>query len=162
MPLGSVYSIEPTTPEDKMKSRTSIAATLAASLLATVIVAGPALGKGKPPKTGESCKPQVSLNLKGTVAGTPGADSFQMNVTRANHHGSALVSATPLTIKVNAATTIKRKGPQNSLAALVSSDRVQVQYRICKADFASLTPTSFNASTTLFAKRVDAHPAHLA
>jgi len=145
-----------------MKSRTSIAATLAASLLAAVIVAGPALGKGKPPTTGEGCKPQVSLILKGTVAGTPGADSFQMNVTRANHHGSALVSATLLTIKVNAATKINRKGPQNSLVALVSGDRVQVQYRICKADFAPLTPTSFNASTTLFAKRVDAHPAHLA
>jgi hypothetical protein len=139
----------------KLKLTTTIA--LAATLIAGVVATTPALGKGKPPKSGAGCKPQISIILDGTLAGAPSGTTFQMTVTHANHFGAALVTATQLTIRTNTATKITRNGPQTSLSTFVSGDAVQVQYRTCKADVSTLTPTTFNANTTLFAKRVTAH-----
>lgn len=130
---------------------------LAALLVGATITVAPALGKGKPPKTGVGCKPQISLTLSGTVAGAPSGSTLTMAVTRANHHASALVSPTQLTIRTNGNTKIVRTGKQTSLSTFVNGDVVQVQYRLCKGDIAALTPTTFNANTTMFAKRVTAH-----
>jgi hypothetical protein len=130
---------------------------VAGLLVGATIAVAPALGKGKPPKTGVGCKPQIALIVSGTVVGAPSGSTFTMAVTRANHHASALVSGTQLTIRTNADTKIVRIGRQTSLSTFVNGDVVQAQYRLCKGDIAALTPASFNANTTMFAKRVTAH-----
>ena len=144
-----------------MNLRTSTLVALAAALAAAMVVAGPAVGKNKPPRTGEGCKPKVSLILRGTVAAAPGADSFLMSVTRANRARAALVTSTQLTISVNGDTKIRRQGVKTSLttSGIVAGDRVKVVYRVCKDDVAGLTPASFTAGATMFAKRVRALPA---
>ena len=64
----------------------------AAVLVATATAALAAPQKGKPPKTGPGCKPQVAVILKGTVAVAPGSAatlpfSLQLDVTHANLFG---------------------------------------------------------------------------
>ena len=140
-----------------MKLKLTTIAALTALLVATAVTVAPAFGKGNPPKTGAGCRPQITLILNGTVAGAPSGSTFQMAVTRANHHARGLVTATQLTIRTNSDTKIFREGTQTSLSTLQANDRVQVQFRFCKGDLSGLNATSFNANTSLNAKRVNAH-----
>lgn len=138
-----------------MKSKLLATAVLAAVLGASAAVAAPPPGKGKPPATGEGCKPKVTVVLKGSLTATPGpsATSLSVNVTRANRHGRAYVAATqPTSVLVDEDTKVRRRG-KKSVGDLLSGDRVLVQARTCKADLAD------DATPQLTATRVVAHPA---
>ena len=143
-----------------MRIKALLLALLAAGLAVSVAVAAPPPGKGnKHPKSGEGCKPEVSLVLRGIVTSDPeGVDAaFTMSVTGANRHGQNWVTnpATMATIKVNADSKIKRRGPQTSLAPIEQNDRALAVYRVCKADL----PIDPGELAALVAKRVRAHPA---
>jgi len=137
-----------------MKMKFLLVALVIASLGVSAAVAAPPPGKGKPPATGEACKPKVTVVLKGTLAVTPGASAttLSVNVTKANRHGRAYVSAAPVTIVVDGDTKVRRQG-KKTLGDLLSGDRVLVQARACKADLAEGTAPALTAS------RVVAHPA---
>jgi len=136
-----------------MRLRSIALALVAAGVAASIAVAAPPAGKGKPPTTGPGCKPRIMVVLKGTLASAPGASSISVNVTHANHHGLAFAKASqPLSILVDAKTVVRRQG-KKTLADLVSGDRVLVQARACKADLQSTT------APQLTAVRVIAHPA---
>jgi hypothetical protein len=125
--------------------------------MASVAVAAPM--KGKPPKTGAGCRPQVSVILTGTVATAPGASatlplSLQVTVTHANRFGHAYVKATqPVSVMVTDKTKVKLGALKGVAAvqALLVNDRVRVQALACKADLAN------GATPSLTAQRVDAH-----
>lgn len=133
-----------------------IVATAAALLAASAAVAGgPPPGKGKPEATGETCKPKVSVVLKGTLAATPGAtaESLSVNVTGGNKFGKAYAKMTqPLSIGVNPTTVKVRRQGAKTLGSLLQNDRVMVHARACKADLAAATLPG------LTAVRVVAHP----
>ena len=135
---------------------TSLLAALAAAVLgASVAVAAPPPGKGKPPATGAGCKPKVTVVLKGTLAATPvpSGTSVSVNATSGNKFAQAYVKlAQPLSVAVDANTKIRRQG-KKTLGDLVSGDRVMGQARVCKADVAG------TALPPLTASRVVAHPA---
>lgn len=138
-----------------MKSKLLATAVLAAALGASAAVAAPPPGKGKPPATGEGCKPKVTVVLKGSLTATPGpsATSLSVNVTRANRHGRAYVAATqPTSVLVDEDTKVRRQG-KKSVGDLLSGDRVLVQARTCKAALAE------GETPQLTATRVVAHPA---
>jgi hypothetical protein len=129
--------------------------------VASVALAGPPEGKGKPEgakgkpaKTGVGCKPAVSVVLKGTLASVPGAGtSFTMNVTSGNAFGRAYVAAAqPVTIQTTASTKVRRQGAKEA-SALVVGDWALVQARACKADLAN------GAVAPLTALRITAKPA---
>ena len=136
----------------------SLVVTAAAALLAAstaVAGGGPPPGKGKPSTTGATCKPKVTVVLKGTLAATPGAAATSLSVTATsgNKFGRAYVQlAQPLSIGVDAATKVRRQGAK-TVGDLLSGDRVLVQARVCKADLALATLPA------LVALRVAAHPA---
>jgi hypothetical protein len=125
-----------------MKLRIVVLA-LATALVPTSV----ALAHGKPGPTGDNCRPKVSYILKGTLTSL-GDTSFHMNVTKANHHGRALLGDREIT--VNDSTKFRRKG-HATMADLVAGDRLKVQVRGCKA--------GDPATMELLAKRVVAHPA---
>ena len=111
-----------------------------------------ATAKGKPPTTGATCKPQVSVILKGTLAAAPGAapTALSVTVTGGNTLGRAYKSATPVSVAVTTATKVHR-GTSTAWADLKSGDRVNIQARACKADLAgsktpALTATRVTAS----------------
>jgi len=135
---------------------TSLLAALAAAVLgASVAVAAPPPGKGKPPATGAGCKPMVTVVLKGTLAATPGPSgtSLSVNATSGNKFAQPyLAGAQPMSVAVDAGTKVRRQGAK-TLGALLSGDRVLVQARACKADLAG------TALAPLTASRVVAHPA---
>jgi len=138
-----------------MRVRSFVFAVVMAGVAASVAVAAPPAGKGKPPTTGPGCKPRIMVVLQGALATTPGASatSISVTVTHANHHGLAFAKAAqPLTILVDAKTVVRRQG-KKTLADLVAGDRVLVQARACKADLAN------NATPQLTASRIIAHPA---
>jgi hypothetical protein len=136
-----------------VRSKVIATALVAAALGASAAVAAPPPGKGKPPATGEGCKPKVTVVLKGTLAAAPGATSLSVNVTKANRHGRAYVAAAqPTSVLVDEDTKVRRRG-KKELGDLLSGDRVLVQARTCKADLAE------GATPQLTAKRVVAHPA---
>jgi len=121
-----------------MKMKLLLVGLVAASLGVSAAVAAPPPGKGKPPTTGESCKPKVTVVLKGTLAATPGvsASALSVNVTRANRWGRAYVAASqPTSVGVDAKTKVRRQG-MKTLGDLRSGDRVLVQARTCKAELA--------------------------
>ena len=101
----------------------------------------PPPGKGKPPATGDNCRPKVTVVLKGVATSDPesGATGFTMDVKGANRHGRQLVADPATSLTVNAdltapgTTKVRRAGKQSSLDALESGDRVLVQFRLCKA-----------------------------
>ena len=134
-----------------MKLRFLIVAVLAAVFGASAAIAAPPEGKGKPPTTGEGCKPKVTVVLKGTLA-SAGASSLGVTVTRANRWGRAYATAGSATVTVDDKTKVRRQG-KKTLADLVVGDRVLVQARVCKADLAE------GATPALTAVRVVAHPA---
>ena len=133
-----------------MKFRILVVALVTALVSASVAFAHGNPGKGKPetrpgkpgkPANGQNCRPRVMVMLKGTLASDPAAGdtSFQLNVTKANRHGRAYVSATqPLTLNVDAKTKVRRKAPGSAptktLDSLALGDRVRVTAKACKAD----------------------------
>lgn len=138
-----------------MKMKFLIVALAIASLGVSAAVAAPPPGKGKPTTTGAGCKPKVTVVLKGTLAVEPVAPvaTLSVNVTKANRHGRAYVSASAVTVTVNADTKVRRQG-EKRLADLEVGDRVLVQARVCKADLVEgATPPVLTAS------KVVAHPA---
>ena len=118
----------------------------------TVASSKPKPGKGKPSKTGESCKPKVTVVLKGTVD-SASAGSLVMDVTQSNRWGRAWAEAGSATLGVDENTKVRRKGNKTLAAQLVHGDRVLVQARACKADLAD------GAMPALTAARIVAHPA---
>ncbi len=129
-----------------MKLRLLLVSLAAALLTVSAAVASPPPGKGKP-TTGEGCKPKVTVVLKGTLTSAP----LNVTVTKANRWGRAYVSASAVTIGVNADTKVRRQG-KKTLTDLVVGDRVLVQAKVCKADLAN------EATPALTAVRVVAHP----
>ena len=83
--------------EAGVKTRTLVLVVAAAVLGASVAIAAPPPGKGKPATTGAACKPKVTIVLKGALAATPGASatSLSMTVKASNRHGRAYVQAAP-------------------------------------------------------------------
>ncbi|MGH3079196.1 MAG: hypothetical protein ACRDPZ_13575 [Gaiellaceae bacterium] len=137
-----------------MKTKVLLAALAAVCLAASAAVAAPPPGKGKP-TTGQGCKPNVTVILKGTLAATPGLSATALSVTvkSANRHGRAYVTATqPTAVLVDEDTKVRRRG-KKTLGDLLMGDRVVVQAKVCKADLAQ------GATPALTAKRVVAHPA---
>ena len=116
--------------------------------LATALVpSSVALAQGKPPPTGDNCRPKVSFILKGTLTSL-GDGSFHMDVLKANRHGRAFLGDHEIT--VNDRTKFRRMG-HATMADLVAGDRLKVQVRGCKR--------GDPATMELLAKRVVAHPA---
>jgi hypothetical protein len=120
---------------------------LALAVATALIPASVALAKGNPNSTGDNCRPKVSYILKGTFTSL-GTDSFQMNVTHANHHGRAFLGDREITF--NDSTRFRRNGHATP-ADLQPGDRLNVQVRGCKH--------GDPATMELLAKRVVAHPA---
>jgi len=115
-----------------MKKKLLAVAPLIALLAASIAVAAPA--KGKPPTTPPTCKPQISVILKGTLAADAGAapTALSINVTGGNKFAHAYKSgAQPVSVAVNSSTKVHR-GTSTSWADLKSGDRVNVQARVCK------------------------------
>jgi hypothetical protein len=132
-----------------MKLKVLLVGLAAAMLSVSAAVAAPPAGKGKPPTTGEGCKPNVTVVLKGTLTGAP----LSVDVTSANRWGRAYVPGTASTsIAVDTKTKVRRQG-NKLITDLVVGDRVLVQARVCKADLAE------GAMPALTAVRVVAHPA---
>ena len=132
-----------------MKVRSLLVGFAVVALSTSAAVAAPPAGKGKPPTTGDGCKPKVTVVLKGILTAAP----LSVDVTRANRWGRAYAEGTASTpVLVNADTKVRRKG-KALIGELVVGDRVLVQARVCKADLAE------GAMPELTAVRVVAHPA---
>ena len=140
---------------------------LAAAVLALPVVAAaaPPAGKGKPPTSGDKCKPRVTVVVKGVATSDPeaGATSFTLEVKGANRHGKQLVADPATTLTVNAdltapgTTKVRRAGKQANLDAVETGDRVLVQYRLCKADLAGDAASDKAKLEAATAARVVAH-----
>jgi len=138
-----------------MKIKLVVVGLAAAGLVVSSAIAAPPAGKGKPPATGEGCKPKITVVLKGTLK-SASASSLSVEVKQGNRWGRAYVKATqPLAIGVNADTKVRRQG-KKTLADLKPEDRVLVQARVCKADLKDDTTPALTAS------KVIAHPAKAA
>lgn len=138
-----------------MKLRTLFLTIAVTTIGASLAVAAPLAGKGKPPTTGDGCKPQVTVVLTGRLVGAPGpaGASFTMTVTGSNAHGKAYkAAAQPVTVKITPTTKVRRQGAKTQ-TSLVSGDRLNVHSRVCKAALAN------GAHPDLTAAMVIAHPA---
>ena len=135
-----------------MRLKTSLLIVLVTALaLAAAAYAG--TGAGGPAKTRPDRPTKCShghVTLKGTFLAAA-ADSFTMNVLRANRHGRALKGEQ--TVNVDDKTKMKRRGKEGkaTLADLVNGDRLHVLAR-CK-------PGETAGSFTLLARLVVARPA---
>jgi len=152
-----------------MKLRILVLALVTALVGASVAFAqgGPDKGTpearpGKPgkPTTGPNCRPRVKVVLRGTLASDPGTGdtSFELNVTKANRHGRAFVSAgQPVMINVDAATKVRRKAPDaaptKTLDSLAMGDLVKLAAKACKAELRN------GGTPDLTARHVKARPA---
>jgi hypothetical protein len=149
-----VYSYE----EAVVKLKVLLVGLLAVSLSASLAVAAPPPGKGKPETagkhstTGPTCKPKVTVVLKGTLTGMT-ALALTVDVTSGNRWGRAYDEASH-SILVNEDTTKVRGEGKKELDDLVPGDRVLVQARACKAEL--LAP---GVPPVLTAVRVVAHSA---
>ena len=132
-----------------MKLRLLLVSVAAALFAVSAAVAAPPPGKGKPPATGDGCKPKVTVVLKGVLTGAP----LSVDVTSANRWGRAYVVGTASTSVATTADTKVRRQGKKTVAALVVGDRVLVQAKVCKAALAE------GAMPALTAVRVVAHPA---
>jgi hypothetical protein len=131
-----------------MKLRLVLASLAVAGLAVSSAVAAPPEGKGKP-RTGEGCKPKVTVVLKGTLTGAP----LSVDVTHSNRWGRAYVAGTASTsIAVNDKTKVRRQG-KKEITDLMLGDRILVQARVCKDDLKD------SAMPVLTASKVIAHPA---
>ena len=138
-----------------MKVKALLLGTAIALLGASIAVAAPPAGKGKPATTGAGCKPSIAVVLKGTLAGNGAAapSALSVTVSGGNHFAAAFKKAVqPLAIQITTSTKISRQGDKNP-ADLKSGDRVNIQAKACKADLAN------GAAPGLTAARVVAHPA---
>jgi len=79
--------------EKFMKVKLFVASLAVAGLAVSSAVAAPPEGKGKP-KTGDGCKPKVTVVLKGTLTGAP----LNVDVTSSNRWGRAYVPGTASTV----------------------------------------------------------------
>ncbi len=141
-----------------MKRFTVLLALFCVGLLASSFAAAkPPPGKGKKTTTSSTdpatCKPKISVILKGTFA-SGGGTSFSMNVTQSNFHGRDLVGK-PLTLMVDDKTMFRRKG-HAELADFETGDRLNVQARACKKQKNAPAPTV--QAPPMLAKRVTGHP----
>ena len=136
-----------------MKIKLVLAGLAVAGLAVSSAVAAPPEGKGKP-RTGEGCKPQIAVVLKGTLV-SASANLLSMNVTGANHWGR--VYGATATVTLDTTKTKVRGGGMKTVADLLADlkpgDRVLVQARVCKDDFKN------NAKPPLTASKVIGHPA---
>jgi hypothetical protein len=150
-----------------MKFRILVLALVTALVGASVAFAHDNPGNGRPsakpgkPTTGPNCRPRVKVVLRGTLANDPAAGdtSLQLNVTKANRHGRAYVSAAqPMTVNVDAKTKIRRKAqgsdPSKTFESLAMGDQVKLDAKACKADLAN------GATPALTARHVLAKPAN--
>jgi len=136
-----------------MKLKVALAGLAVAGLVVSSAVAAPPADKSKPLATGTGCKPQITVVLRGTLAGAPGASSISVQVTSGNRWGRAYVKATqPITVGVDTKTKVRRQG-QKKITDLKDADRVLIQARVCKADLAG------GAVPALTATKVIAHAA---
>jgi hypothetical protein len=149
-----------------MKRFTVLLALFCAGLLAASLAAAkPPPGKGKPEGKGkktttsstdpETCKPKISVILKGTFA-SGGGTSFSMNVTQSNFHGRDLVD-TAVKLMVDDKTMFRRMG-HAELADFEAGDRLNVQARACKKQ-KNAAPAPTAQAPAMLAKRVTGHPA---
>jgi hypothetical protein len=152
-----------------MKFRILVLTLVTALVGASVALAHGNPDKGKPetrpgkpvkPTTGPNCRPSVKVVLKGTLASDPAAGdtAFELNVLKANRHGSAYVSAgQPITVNVDASTKVRRKAPGSAptktLESLATLDRVHLAAKACKADLRD------GGTPDLTARHVKAKPA---
>jgi hypothetical protein len=130
---------------------------LVASLVAvSAAVAKDHPGKGHKPKTGQGCKPSVTVMLAGVLGAEvdpqDGDSSFVLTVQRSNRHGRAYKQAGSATILVDAKTRVRRQG-EKTLGALAPNDRVHVTAKACKADLKG------GGMPELTGRKVGAHPA---
>jgi hypothetical protein len=129
---------------------------LIVALVSALAVVSAAAGKGKPPKTGEGCKPAVKVVLAGVLAAdvdpADGDSSFTMVVKHSNRFGRAWKQAGSATINVDQKTKIRREGAHN-LGPLAPNDRLLVSAKACKADLAD------GGMPDLTARKIAAHPA---
>ena len=144
-----------------MKLKLFVLAIAAAALSASVALAGPphAPKTPKPHPTPPACKPNVQVELKGTVAVAPGATpvlpfGLMVTVKHGDKHGKAYVKATqPVTITVTTDTKFDG-GKRPTLASLLVGDRITIHsVGVCKSALAH------GATPALTAKHIDAHPA---
>jgi hypothetical protein len=146
-----------------VKLKVFVVTLAAASLCVSVAVAAPPPGKGKPETagkpatagkpetTGSTCKPKVTVVLKGTLTGMTTL-ALTVDVTSGNRWGRAYDEASH-SIMVNEDTKVRGEG-KKELDDLVLGDRVLVQARACKAEL--LAPGD---PPVLTAVRVVAHSA---
>ncbi|HEU5010345.1 MAG TPA: hypothetical protein VFT33_06595 [Gaiellaceae bacterium] len=140
--------------EKFMKVKLFLTCLAVAGLAVSSAVAAPPEGKGKP-RTGDGCKPQVTVVLKGTLTGTPSTTALDMNVTGANRWGRVWKGGTAH-VTLDTKTKVRGGGMKTTddLAKLKAGDRVLVQARVCKDDLKD------NAKpATLTATKVIGHPA---
>jgi len=135
-----------------MKLKILATGVLAAVISVSAAVAAPPPGKGKPQPSGPTCKPKVTVVLRGTLTGVSGT-TLTMTVTRGNRWARTWVTAGTASVTVDPTTTKVRRNGLKTLADLKPMDWLLVQARACKADLLSNTPPS------LTAVRIVAHPA---
>lgn len=114
--------------------------------------AGQPAAAGKPATTGATCRPKVTVVLRGTLT-TSGTGSLGMDVDHGNRWARAYTSLGTATVVVDDSTKVRRNG-KKLLGDLAVGDRLLVQARACKADL-----TAVGAPPALTAVRVVAHPA---
>ncbi len=132
-----------------MRFRLFILVVVAAAIGISVATAAPT--KGKPPKTGPGCRPNVAVVLKGSVASAydATAKSFGMTVVHSNRHGRAFKKASqPLSIMTSDATKVVKGGASAQLSDLAVGDKLLVKAKACKAELKN------DATPQLLAMRV--------
>ena len=138
-----------------MKTKLFLASLAVAGLAVSSAVAAPPAGKGKP-RTGEGCKPQITVVLKGTLASAPSTTKLSVSVTGGNRWGRVW-KGTTVDVTLDTKTKVRGGGMKTTAdlaAKLTSGDRVLVQARFCKDELKD------NAKpTTLTATKVIGHPA---
>jgi hypothetical protein len=147
-----------------MKLRVLVVSLVALGLSASIAIAAPPPGKGKPTSpgnsatagkplpTGATCKPKVTVVLKGTVDSSS-TGSLSVDVTSANRWGRAYVPGT-VQVTVTPETKVRRNGNTTPITGLLPGEWVLVQARACKGELTG-TPLPTPALTAV---RVVAHP----
>lgn len=130
-----------------MKVKLVLASFAAAGLAVSAAVASPPEGKGNP-KTGEGCKPRISVILKGALTGA--GSPLTVKVTSANKWGKPYVGGADKSVATSSDTKVRGQG-MKKLGELKSGFRVLIQARVCKADLAN------GATPALTARKVIAH-----
>jgi hypothetical protein len=136
-----------------MKLKAIVLTGAVVAVAASAASAAPPAGKGKPPATGDGCRPMVSVILTGTLAADAGSTptSLSVNVNGGNHFAAAWKHQIA-SVALIASTKVNRAGDTNA-ADLKSGDKVNIRAKSCTADLAN------GAMPTLTAVRVTAHSA---